>query len=206
MEKHVYGSMDPTQKKVCKINVAKSKGYDGIFVESLGEVIKLLLDQNISGKGWKVSVKTENESISTPDTLKGIQNNYHESMSIKTKSKSIYSCPFCDEKVDSNEIEINNHMKIHAETNPQCDICAEICKDKDHKKRHQKACEASSKQFHDGVSVTPGPKSSRLDDLLKTYTHCQKCEFVTNLADDFKRHMRNEHITLNASTSPPKKT
>ena len=195
----------PNTKKVCKINVAKTKGYDGIFVESVSEVVKNLLDQNISGKGWKVLLKTENESKSKPGTLTDIKNDNHRSKSEEAMSKSIYQCPFCAEIVDSNEGEINIHMREHAETNPQCDICAEICKDKDHKKKHQRDCKARSQKFHDGVTVTPGPKRSRPADLLETEVHCQKCEFVTNYADVFKRHMRDEHITLNASTSPPKK-
>ena len=41
----------PNTKKVCKINVAKSKGYDGIFVEYLSEVVKELLECNLSEKG-----------------------------------------------------------------------------------------------------------------------------------------------------------
>ena len=124
---------------------------------------------------------------------------------IVTRSRTLYKCPFCDEEVVSNEITINNHMKIHAETNPQCDICAEICKDKDHKEKHEEVCKSRSKRFHASVTVTPGPKRSRPSDLLDADAICTLCDFTTYESDELKRHMRDTHNFLNASTSPPKK-
>ena len=183
----------PNTKKVCKINVAKSKGYDGIFVEYLSEVVKELLECNLSGKGWDNSLKTENKYLSSPDSIKvkpsetGIQMDNNESKAKVIETKSIYQCPFCNEEIEFNERMINIHMKTHVETNPQCDICAEICKDKFDKRRHEKVCKARSTKFHNNVTVTPGPKRSRPADLLEDDIHCEKCEFETDNSDEFKR-------------------
>ena len=62
-----------------------------------------------------------------------------------------------------------------------------------------------SRRFHDRVNRTPGPKRSRPADISDIDVNCPKCNFVTNNSDEFRRHMRDEHIAVNASTSPPKK-
>ena len=57
--------------------------------------------------------------------VNNIQNN-----NVVTESRAIYKWHFSDGNMISNEVPISNHMKIHAETYPQCDICAEICNHK----------------------------------------------------------------------------
>ena len=174
------------------------------MVEALGKVVKTLLDTFISGKGWESTLNINKEKQTILETLscspcgkgfsaKKFLKNHVNKVHIEDNNSTptTTKCKFCSEEILNEETQIMNHMKIHAQTFPLCDVCAEICRDEYQKKKHQKKCMDRSRRFHDRVYRTPGPKRSRPTDISDIDVNCPKCNFVTNNSDEFRRHMRD---------------
>ena len=119
------------------------------MVEALGKVIQTLLNNFISGKGWESIINVNQEQQPSSEALscspcgkgfsakKFLKNHIHKVHSEVNNPITITTkCKFCSEEILNEEILIMNHMKIHAQTFPLCDVCAEICRDEYQKKKH----------------------------------------------------------------------